>query len=505
MHTRIAILLSLCLVAVIGLAGSSVRVEAQENSLEEEFSKASGEYGVPEKLLKAMGYVNTRWEMPPPVASDYEKGGPSEGSPESRGNYGIMSLYENPSKDTVGKAAELTGLSKEELKTSRKTNIRGGAAVLADIQGEDKPVDLNGWYEAVAEYGGGSVYANQVYETLKSGASAEVSGEKVVLEAQPGANTRPLALQKAAGGYGRATFYGASPYNYTGASRGAAQINKVIIHTAQGSFAGTINWFKDSRAGSSAHYTVRSKDGFVGQSVREKDIAWHAGNWDYNRTSIGIEHEGYVSNPAWYTNAMYRSSARLTAYLCKKYRIPIDRRHIIGHNQVPYPNSHTDPGRYWNWTKYMSLVKSYAGGTRKAEYVQTVDNRTPGRFAASRIWKSSNYSSQSYGRNYRYVVPGARLRPAYFKVRTPKRGKYQIYGRWPANEGYNRRAVFRIRTAGGIKYRAVNQEKNGGRWVSLGTYNMAAGDGWKVQISNRSSTGKDYIIADAVRIVRWSN
>ena len=28
--------------------------------------------------------------------------------------------------------------------------------------------------------------------------------------------------------------------------------------------------------------------------VAEQDIAWHAGNWDYNTRAIGIEHEGYA-------------------------------------------------------------------------------------------------------------------------------------------------------------------------------------------------------------------
>jgi hypothetical protein len=35
---------------------------------------ASREYGFPRELLLAMGYVNTRWKMPPPSASYYESG-----------------------------------------------------------------------------------------------------------------------------------------------------------------------------------------------------------------------------------------------------------------------------------------------------------------------------------------------------------------------------------------------------------------------------------------------
>lgn len=165
----------------------------------------------------------------------------------------------------------------------------------------------------------------------------------------------------------KATWYGASN-NYTNANRPAsAPINKIVIHVTQGSWSSALNWFANPRSDVSAHFTVRSSDGRIGQSVRQEDIAWHCGWWNYNRTSIGIEHEGYVSNPDWFTDAMYRSSARLSAFLCEKYRIPIDRNHIIGHHEVPGcagagggVGCHTDPGRHWNWRKYMRLVRNYA-------------------------------------------------------------------------------------------------------------------------------------------------
>jgi N-acetyl-anhydromuramyl-L-alanine amidase AmpD len=177
----------------------------------------------------------------------------------------------------------------------------------------------------------------------------------------------------AAGEYPGSTLYPASSNNYSVANRPASNpINKIIIHVTQGSWAGAINWFQDPKAQVSAHYTVRSSDGAVGQSVREKDIAWHAGNWPYNQTSIGIEHEGFVSDSSWFTEAMYRSSAQLAAYLCNKYGIPKNRTHVIGHNGVPDPYNpgqyggaghHTDPGSYWDWTRYMGYVEYYAGTT----------------------------------------------------------------------------------------------------------------------------------------------
>lgn len=296
--------------------------------------------------------------------------------------------------------------------------------------------------------------------------------------------------------YGRATWYGAYSGNYSSASRpGSNKINKVIIHVTQGSWSSAINWFRDSRAGTSCHYTIRSSDGKIGQSVEEKNIAYHAGNWSYNQTSVGIEHEGYVSNSSWFTDAMYRSSARLTAYLCKKYRIPIDRKHIIGHSQVPYPNSHTDPGRYWNWTKYMNMVRGYAGSST---YKQVVDNSSA-RFSAPKAFKVSTYSNQKYGKNYRYTSPRNARGAAKFKFRVPQKGRYGLYAWWPANSGYNSRTRFLVLTTEGWKIKIVNQRERGGRWVELGVYTLPAGDRVYVQVPRRSSA-KGYIIADAVMI-----
>jgi N-acetyl-anhydromuramyl-L-alanine amidase AmpD len=157
------------------------------------------------------------------------------------------------------------------------------------------------------------------------------------------------------------TSYPANPNNYTQAYRPYSNpINKIVIHVTQGSWSGAINWFQNPNSKVSAHYVVRSSDGFIGKTVLRKNIAWHAGNWGYNQTSIGIEHEGFVSDPKWFTEAMYDSSAKLSAYVCRAYGIPIGRGHIIGHNEVPY-STHTCPGPYWDWNKYMNYIMYYAG------------------------------------------------------------------------------------------------------------------------------------------------
>ncbi|WP_411148040.1 N-acetylmuramoyl-L-alanine amidase [Streptomyces sp. A30] len=148
----------------------------------------------------------------------------------------------------------------------------------------------------------------------------------------------------------------ATTYNYTVADRPTAHpVDHVIIHVTQETYAQTLAIFQNPQKKVSAHYLVRSADGHVAQCVREADIAWHAGNWDNNTRSIGIEHEGWVDRPAYFTDALYERSARLTAAICTTYGIPKDRAHIIGHYEVP-GTDHTDPGPNWDWARYIRLV-----------------------------------------------------------------------------------------------------------------------------------------------------
>ncbi|MFI6337140.1 N-acetylmuramoyl-L-alanine amidase [Streptomyces sp. NPDC050535] len=132
-------------------------------------------------------------------------------------------------------------------------------------------------------------------------------------------------------------------------------IDRVVIHVTQGSFASAVKVFQDPGHGAAAHYVVR-QDGHIAQMIRELDVAFHAGNRAYNERSVGIEHEGFVDRPEDLTDAMYEASARLTARICGRYDIPVDREHIIGHVEVP-GTDHTDPGPYWDWDRYIPLVR----------------------------------------------------------------------------------------------------------------------------------------------------
>ena len=158
--------------------------------------------------------------------------------------------------------------------------------------------------------------------------------------------------------------------NFTKAHRSPQSIDKIVVHVTEGSFWGSVRWLKSPRAHASSHYVV-ARNGKIVQLVHLSDIAWHAGHWGTNEQSVGIEHEGFTYGPGGFTDAQYRASARLAAWIARRSLMPIDRRHLIGHGDVPDgrggrggSSHHTDPGPHWKWDYYVRLVRRYAGVIR---------------------------------------------------------------------------------------------------------------------------------------------
>ncbi len=185
------------------------------------------------------------------------------------------------------------------------------------------------------------------------------------------ADTSPTASEQVAGpDYPAAKWTAAAPSNFTVANRPHDYpVDMIVIHDTEVPFAQAIGIFQDPTRQVSANYVVSAR-GQVAQTVLEKDIAWHAGNWDYNTRAIGIEQEGYAYTPGSYTKAEYQATAQLAASICSRRGVTIDRAHIIGHYQVPDPDHpglfggfahRKDPGPYWNWNYFLGLATSYAG------------------------------------------------------------------------------------------------------------------------------------------------
>src|SRR4029453_16879085 len=150
-------------------------------------------------------------------------------------------------------------------------------------------------------------------------------------------------------------------------------------HMMQGYYGGTISWFKNCANGVSAHYLLRSSDGQITQMVRESDMAWHVRA--SNPYTIGLEHEGWVHEPAWYTTAMYNASSALTRRISERFGIdrtktyggtfqgPLSDAEYTIKGHVHFANqTHTDPGVLWDWARYRQLV--IGGPERDADVVE---------------------------------------------------------------------------------------------------------------------------------------
>lgn len=100
------------------------------------------------------------------------------------------------------------------------------------------------------------------------------------------------------------------------AGRSGAKINKIIVHYNAGDLTveGCYSVWQTRPA--SAHYQVES-GGRIGQLVNDWDTAWHAGDWNANITSIGIEHANKAGG--YITDACLDAGAHLVAALCKYY------------------------------------------------------------------------------------------------------------------------------------------------------------------------------------------
>ncbi len=378
-------------------ACSSGSDQPAPGSLEHTFAEAAADYDVPRDLLVAISYTLTRLED-------------RSGMEAIDSGVGLMNLHADGSDPSLSRAAQLVGRDTDDVTLDTSANVRAGAALLrswANQRGEAYGLeieDLQQWYPVVARFSGADDplvamgFAEQVYDVMQWGLLVETDDGELVEIAPHALDWRDLDREATTGSSLIDQYIPASSANYTNDSR--TSVSMVVIHTMEGSYSGSISWFQSSEASASAHYMIRSSDGEITQMVDEEDIAWHAGDWETNKNSIGIEHEGFVSDPdTWYTDAMYRSSAALTRDICDRYGIPKDRDHIIGHYEVPgcsNPNAggtscHTDPGDGWDWDYYMSLVNET--GTGAGSGSSTLPDGT--KHGSFEVWAhSSRYGKQ---------------------------------------------------------------------------------------------------------------
>ena len=126
----------------------------------------------------------------------------------------------------------------------------------------------------------------------------------------------------------------------------------------------------------SVHYIIE-RDGTIHCYVPEDRVAWHAGKgtWNdeekylnsMNQYAIGIELVGmgseedmsiYMSGKEYraiqdslkgFTQEQYTALKLLVEDICQRNSIPMDREHVIGHEE--YNPAKTDPGHLFDWSQ----------------------------------------------------------------------------------------------------------------------------------------------------------
>lgn len=527
--------LSLILLLLIAVPLAAQELSPAARQMDRWFHEAAAEFDVPVEVLQAIAYVETRWSHRIVAKRDVARGWRStEREPEHEHQpaaYGVMGLRDDEHfGHSLLDAAALIARTPDELRLDAQLNIRGAAALLKQYgPGLTRHSAVELWEGAVARLSGipqpgiAQMHTYDVFNAILSGRAGDqfrIAQKELSLEAIYGAEQlsilssprltidagRSDGVGTDSADYGPAVWDPAATCNY-GAGRSLA-ITHVAEHIAQGSYAGTISWFKNCTASVSAHYVVRSSDGQVTQMVRDFDTAWHVAS--HNSYSVGIEHEGYADNCAWYTTAMYNGSSLLTRDIADSHGIPRTATYdaslgwdtelpqsssfkIKGHTN--FPTTKTCPGACFDWPRFRSLV---IGTTA---WSAIVDNTTAGRFTASANWLLSSFSTQRYGADYRYATPVAASDTAWFKFNLPSTANYEVFVWYPANAGYNASTPYIVATSSGNVTRTVSQQANGGTWVSIGVHHMNAGDYNAVGVS-RWTSGTAYVIADAVKMVR---
>ncbi len=328
------------------------------------------------------------------------------------------------------------------------------------------------------------------------------------VEADAQLMTIPMSLGQAE--YGPANWVKA--VNYSTAWRGKGQITTIVVHTIQGSYKGAISWFLNPKSKVSSHY-VLGKNGEVTQMVKEKDIAWHVGS--ANGYTIGLEHEGYVSDPKWVTPEMLDASAKLTCYLVKKYDLKATKTHIKGHVELPN-QSHTDPGKYWPWASYLKKVQDCVGGKVEpppkagccelkvkksgSTVIDNTGNNCIQKFGSPNTWWNATDSGYGGSMNYTYTATSSYPDNwARWRLTFAKAGKYRV-DTWVPAKHAGAPVTYKIKHDGVISKAKVDQKIHSNKWIKLGEWTFKGDcDEWVVLEDSQGVKGIQMGV-DAIRL-----
>src|SRR5213594_2830951 len=323
---------------------------ARPSPFDSVFQAAGTEFDMSPALLKAIGWVETRWQM-------------VEGREEFAGRppvFGVMAL----GGTALERGAALAGVSVEAGRRDAAANIRAAAALLRAYAAEAG----GDWDAAAARFSGIDLPAGRAAYTRAITDAHSRAGPAAAAAGCPPPNPG------GAPDYASAVWRPSPNFDQRAADSTGA-IHMVIVHTCESNYASCWSWLVNPVAQASAHYVVSEAGSEISQLVLERDRAWHiAALYDCtvnrrhdcwlngvqsNHFTVGIEHAGFASQ-ASFPAAQLAASATLVCDVTRDRGIPRDWQHIVGHGQLQPADRH-DPGATWPWIAYVHLVQARCG------------------------------------------------------------------------------------------------------------------------------------------------
>jgi hypothetical protein len=157
-----------------------------------------------------------------------------------------------------------------------------------------------------------------------------------------------------------------------------------------------------------------------------------------------------------------------------------------------------------DWAKRLASYNEFPSGIVADNYYANNDTRRTS-LSASAAWAPSTYVPNYWATGYQTATTGAGTEDGFtFSFYLPSAGTRTVDAWWTEGPTRTTGATYVARTGLGtggstVGTASANQQVNGGRWNTLGTFNFPAG--WNsVTLSRAPGSSGQYAIADAMRL-----
>src|SRR5213594_1078449 len=462
---------------------------ARPSPFDSVFQAAGTEFDMSPALLKAIGWVETRWQM-------------VEGREEFAGRppaFGVMALR----GAALERGAALAGVTPDAAHRDPVANIRAAAALLRAYAAEAG----GDWDAAAARFSGIDLPAGRAAYTR---AITQAQGRAGPAAAAAGC---PPPNPGGAPDYAPAVWRASPNFNQRPADQTGA-LHMVIIHTCESDYASCWSWLVNPASQASAHYVVDEEGGEISQLVREPDRAWHiAALYDCalnrrhdcglngvqsNDFTVGIEHAGFASQ-AGFPASQIEASATLVCDITRDRAIPRDWQHIVGHGQLQ-PADRTDPGPHWPWIAFVHRVQALCGELVVDDSAQFNDS-VVARTQVPAGWQATDTTPDYYGGGYHWASTSPSATDGVeFSFYVAASGTRTVDARWTSGTNREPQAPYAVITSAGdtLQIVSADQRTGGGSWHTLGTWTFPAG--WNRVVLLRRAPAGAVEIGRAVRV-----